>query len=110
MICRWNRGSLTGTIGQGAVDLLGILAYGALAAFERLAEDARAAPTLSDKVHGATMAALQIAHFERVRDRLAELDSDVLDAMQPFHEAVQRLPRAHQAQGLAGGPGLDLRR
>ncbi|HSU36665.1 MAG TPA: ferritin-like fold-containing protein [Propionibacteriaceae bacterium] len=72
---------------EGAVDLLGILAYGALAAFERLAEDARTAPTLSDKVHGATMAALQIAHFERVRDRLAELDSDVLEAMKPFHEA-----------------------
>ena len=30
----------------GAVDLLGILAYGALTAFERLAEDAQAAPTL----------------------------------------------------------------
>ena len=70
---------------QGAVDLLGILAYGALAAFERLAADARRAPTLPDKVHGASMAALQVAHFERVRARLAELDVDVMDAMQPFH-------------------------
>ena len=43
------------------------------------------APTLPDKVHGASMAALQVAHFERVRDRLAELDADVMDAMQPFH-------------------------
>jgi len=33
---------------QGAVDLLGVLAYGALAAFDRLAEDARQAPTLPD--------------------------------------------------------------
>ena len=31
------------------------------------------------------MAALQVAHFERVRDRLAELDVDVMAAMQPFH-------------------------
>ena len=31
------------------------------------------------------MAALQIEHFERVRDRLAELDADVMEAMQPFH-------------------------
>jgi hypothetical protein len=72
---------------QGAIDLLGTLAYGALAAFERLAADARRAPTLPDKVHGASMAALQVEHFERVRARLAELDVDVMDAMQPFHAA-----------------------
>lgn len=35
---------------RGALDLLGILAYGALTAFDRLAEDARLAPTLADKV------------------------------------------------------------
>ncbi len=72
---------------QGAIDLLGILAYGALAAFERLAADARRAPTLPDKVHGASMAALQVEHFDRVRARLADLDVDVMDAMQPFHAA-----------------------
>jgi hypothetical protein len=72
---------------KGAIDLLGILAYGALAAFERLAEDARMAPTLADKVHMAAVAAVQVAHFERVRTRLAELDTDVMEAMQPFHAA-----------------------
>ena len=70
---------------QGAVDLLGILAYGELTAFERLAEDARLAPTLADKVHMATLAAQQIDHFQRVRNRLASLDVDVMAAMQPFH-------------------------
>ena len=70
---------------EGAVDLLGILAYGALAAFDRLAEDARRAPTLADKVYMASLAALQIAHFDTVRDRLAELDADVMVAMKPFH-------------------------
>jgi tRNA-(MS[2]IO[6]A)-hydroxylase (MiaE)-like len=70
---------------QGAVDLLGILAYGALAAFERLAEDARRAPTLADKVQVASMAAAQVGHFERVRDRLAVLEADVMEAMRPFH-------------------------
>lgn len=72
---------------QGAVDLLGILAYGALAAFDRLAEDARKAPTLSEKVHVASMAALQVAHFDRVRARLSELEVDVMIAMKPFHAA-----------------------
>ena len=72
---------------QGAVDLLGVLAYGALAAFDRLAEDARKAPSLADKVHVASMAALQIAHYERVRARLAEMDVDVVVAMKPFQSA-----------------------
>jgi hypothetical protein len=72
---------------QGAVDLLGILAYGALAAFERLAEDARQSPSVADKIHAASMAALQVAHFDRVADRLAELHVDVLEAMKPFYAA-----------------------
>jgi hypothetical protein len=79
--------AVDGEYREGAVDLLGALAYGALAAFERLAEDARRAPTLADKVHGAEMAAEQVAHFDRVRDRLAELDVDVMAAMRPFHAA-----------------------
>ncbi|HET9778042.1 MAG TPA: ferritin-like fold-containing protein, partial [Propionibacteriaceae bacterium] len=70
---------------EGAVDLLGVLAYGALAAFDRLAEDARRAPTLPDKVYVASLAALQIKHFDTVRARLSELDVDVMAAMKPFH-------------------------
>jgi hypothetical protein len=72
---------------QGAVDLLGTLAYGALSAFERLAEDGRMAPELPDKVHLATMAARQVAHFEQVRTYLATSGVDVMDAMKPFHAA-----------------------
>jgi len=71
----------------GALDLLGLLAYGALTAFDRLAEDARTAPTLPDKVLLARMAARQVAHFERVRSRLEEFDQNVMSAMRPFHQA-----------------------
>ncbi|GAA1435373.1 ferritin-like domain-containing protein [Microlunatus lacustris] len=70
----------------GALDLLGLLAYGALTAFDRLAEDARMAPTLADKVQLATMAGRQVDHFGRIRSRLAEFDVDVMAAMRPFHE------------------------
>jgi hypothetical protein len=42
---------------QATVDLLGVLAYGELTAFERLAADARLAPTVSDKVALGRMAA-----------------------------------------------------
>jgi tRNA-(MS[2]IO[6]A)-hydroxylase (MiaE)-like len=72
---------------QGAVDLLGVIGYGALTAFERLAEDGRMALELPDKVHLATMAAQQVAHFDRVREHLKGLGVDVMEAMQPFHEA-----------------------
>lgn len=70
---------------DGAVDLLGILAYGELTAFERLAEDARLAPTLVDKVHMASMAAIQIEHYGRVEAHLSTLDAEVTEAMRPFH-------------------------
>ena len=72
---------------DGTVDLLGAIAYGALTAFERLAQDGAGAPTLADKVTLATMAGRQVDHLERVRDRLAELGADLMDAMAPFHRA-----------------------
>jgi hypothetical protein len=71
----------------GTIDLLGAIAYGALTAFERLAADASGAPSLADKVTLATMAGRQVHHLERVRDRLTELDADLMEAMEPFHRA-----------------------
>jgi hypothetical protein len=71
----------------GVTDLLGLVAYGELAAFGRLAEDAAGAPTLADKVMTASMAATQFNHFEQVRDHLWQLDVDVMEAMTPFHAA-----------------------
>lgn len=70
----------------GVVDLLGIIAYGELTGFQRLAEDAAHAPTLADKVMMASMAAVQFNHFDRVRQYLLEQDVDVMAAMEPFHK------------------------
>jgi hypothetical protein len=78
------------------VDLLGGLAYSELSAFERLAEDAATAPTLADKVALAAMAVAEFAHFERLRDRLHELEVDPFVAMEPFHEPVDSF-HAHTA-------------
>ncbi len=71
----------------GTVDLLGAIAYGALTAFERLAQDGAGAPSLADKVTLATVAGQQVDHLQRVRGRLAELGVDLTDAMAPFHRA-----------------------
>jgi hypothetical protein len=66
------------------VDLLGVLAYAELTAFDRLAEDARLAPTLAGRAALARMAAAEMGHHQRVCDRLAELGRDPAVAMAPF--------------------------
>jgi tRNA-(MS[2]IO[6]A)-hydroxylase (MiaE)-like len=68
------------------VDLLGVLAYGELTAFDRLADDSRLAPTLSGRAALAGMAAAEIGHYERLRARLTELGADAEAAMHPFVE------------------------
>ncbi len=66
------------------VDLLGLLAFGELTAFERLATDARMAPTLTDKIALAGIAAAEFAHFEEVRAYLLRVGVDPVRAMEPF--------------------------
>jgi tRNA-(MS[2]IO[6]A)-hydroxylase (MiaE)-like len=75
--------------GRGPViDLLGVLAYAELTAFDRLAEDARLAPTLEGRAALARMAAAEIGHHERLADRLRELGADATAAMTPFVAAL----------------------
>jgi tRNA-(MS[2]IO[6]A)-hydroxylase (MiaE)-like len=73
---------------QAVVDLLGVLAYGELTAFERLAEDARLAPTVADKAALAGMAVAEFGHFRTLRDRLTAMGIDAGEAMAPFVGAL----------------------
>lgn len=66
------------------VDLLGVIAYGEMSAFERLSEDAKMAPGLPDKAELARMATTEFGHFEGLRQRLVELGADPFAAMEPF--------------------------
>ena len=75
------------------VDLLGALAYGELAAFERLAEDAKLAPTLVDKAALARMAAAEFHHFEQLTERLREIDEEPTAAMEPFAAPLDEFHR-----------------
>jgi tRNA-(MS[2]IO[6]A)-hydroxylase (MiaE)-like len=70
------------------VDLLGVLAYAELTAFDRLAEDARLAPTLGGRAALAKMAAAEITHHGRLTARLTELGVDPGQAMAPFVSAL----------------------
>ena len=67
-----------------AVDLLGAIAYGELSAFERLAEDAKLAPTIEDKMAIGAMAAAEFGHLERLCERLVQLGADPGEAMRAF--------------------------
>ncbi|MCW2572366.1 MAG: hypothetical protein JWO88_2424 [Frankiales bacterium] len=73
-----------GSVDAATIDLLGVLAYGELTAFERLASDARLAPTIADKTALATMAAAEFAHFTQLREHLVKLGIDPEKAMAPF--------------------------
>jgi hypothetical protein len=73
---------------QAVVDLLGVLAYGELTAFERLASDARLAPTVADKAALAGMAAAEFDHFRKLRERLEALGIEAEAAMEPFVEPL----------------------
>jgi hypothetical protein len=95
-------------------DLLGALAYAELSAFDRLAEDARLAPTLTGRALLARMAAAEIAHYQQLSARLTELGVDPAAAMAPFvsaldtfHEStrpstwLEGLVKAYVGDGLA---------
>jgi tRNA-(MS[2]IO[6]A)-hydroxylase MiaE-like protein len=99
---------------RAVVDLLGVLAYAELTAFDRLAEDARLAPTLAGRAALAQMAAAELGHHARLTGRLTELGADPTAAMEPFvaaldsfHEStrprtwLEGLVKAYVGDGLA---------
>lgn len=96
------------------IDLLGVLAYGELSAFDRMAADARYAPTLYGRVQLSQMAAAELGHFTRLAAHLGALGVGVEDAMAPFipafnafhdstapHTWLESLVKAHVGDGLA---------
>ncbi|NRQ49938.1 ferritin-like fold-containing protein [Aeromicrobium stalagmiti] len=74
----------------GVLELLGLLAYGEISACERLAEDAKMAPDLKNKVEIAAMATAEFHHFEKLRDRLVEMGEDPFAVMLPFAPTFER--------------------
>jgi len=65
-------------------DLLGVLAYGELTAFVRMAVDSDMAPTLSLKAHMAQLAHAEYVQYTQLADHMRDLGIDPEAAMQPF--------------------------
>lgn len=74
----------------GVVELLGLLSYGELIAYEQLTQDAAQAPELATRVDIYTMAAAEWAHFLQLRDRLVELGEDPYAVMESFRAVFRR--------------------
>jgi hypothetical protein len=69
---------------EGVVELLGMLGYGELLAFDRMTADARLAPDLHRRAMLSEMAAVEIRNYRRLVARLAELGADPERAMGPY--------------------------
>jgi hypothetical protein len=73
---------------QAVIDLLAVLAYGELSAFDRMAEDARLAPDHARRAALSEMAGVEIANYRRLVDRLTKLGAEPMAAMAPFTSAI----------------------
>jgi hypothetical protein len=83
-------GSTTVTDPAALLDLLGALAYGELSAFDRLAQDARLAPTLAGRAALSDMACTEMGHYRSLVVRLESLGANPQAAMAPFVTALDR--------------------
>ncbi|HZE40285.1 MAG TPA: ferritin-like fold-containing protein [Stackebrandtia sp.] len=73
---------------ESVTALLGMLAYGELVAFDRIAADARLAPDLQRRATLSAMAAAEINNFHRLVSRITELGGDPDAVMEPFVAAI----------------------
>jgi bacterioferritin (cytochrome b1) len=74
---------------DAVLDLLGVLAYAELCAFDRLADDARMAPNLDARARMSEMAATEFGHYRQLAERLTQLGAEPATAMAPFVAALE---------------------
>jgi len=77
----------------GVTELFALLAYGEVAAFYRLTEEARMAPNLAGRISMASMAAAEMNHYELLRDALERRGVDVVPTMTKYASALENYHR-----------------
>ena len=77
----------------GVNELFAVLAYGEIAAFYRLTDEARMAPDLRGRISMASMAAAEMQHYELLRDALDARGVDVVSAMSKYVSALENYHR-----------------
>lgn len=76
--------TLSGPERDRALAVLGMIAFGELAAFSRLAADAALAPTLAQRLALSRLAGVALARIERVGERVTALGAELQPVMEPF--------------------------
>src|SRR6201991_1147316 len=77
----------------GVNELFALLAYGEVAAFYRLTDEARMAANLRGRINMASMAAAEMNHYEILRDALAKRGVDIVSAMTKYASALENYHR-----------------
>lgn len=77
----------------GVSELFALLAYGEVAAFYRLTDEARMAPDLHGRISMASMAAAEMGHFDLLREALERRGVDVVAAMSKYASALDNYHR-----------------
>jgi tRNA isopentenyl-2-thiomethyl-A-37 hydroxylase MiaE len=77
----------------GVTELFALLAYGEVAAFYRLTDEARMAPNLAGRINMASMAAAEMNHYEVLREALESRGVDVVRAMTRYASALENYHR-----------------
>src|ERR1700752_1074336 len=72
----------------GVNELFAVLAYGEIAAFYRLTDEARMAPNLRGRISMASMAAAEMQHYELLRDALENRGVDVVPTISRYASAL----------------------
>ena len=73
--------------------MFALLAYGEVAAFYRLTDEARMAPNLLGRINMASMAAAEMGHYELLRDALDTRGVEVVEAMTRYAPALENYHR-----------------
>lgn len=78
---------------RGVDELFALLAYGEVAAFYRLTDEARMAPNLRGRINMASMAAAEMNHYELLREAMERRGVDVVPAMTKYASALENYHR-----------------
>jgi tRNA isopentenyl-2-thiomethyl-A-37 hydroxylase MiaE len=77
----------------GINELFALLAYGEVAAFYRLTDEARMAPDLNGWINMASIAAAEMGHYKLLRDVLVARGVEVVGAMSQYTSALENYHR-----------------
>jgi len=72
---------------QALIELLGVVAYGELAGFFRIAADAELAPSMAESIRMAELADIEFRHYSLISAHISSFGVEPEEAMAPFAAA-----------------------